>query len=104
MPEVWTIFLRFAAIHGHEVICITSRFPNVPISGMPVPVYYACGQQKWEFAQERGIAVDIWIDDMPQCIGGPPGIEAGQVKIRRDLVRQIIDANFKVGPYNGVSA
>ena len=99
-PPAWTEVINTLKMSGAEVICITSRFPNVPISGIPISVYYSCGQPKWEFANERGIAVDVWIDDMPSCIGGPP-IEPGQAKIRRDLMRQVIDANFKVGPYDG---
>ena len=100
-PVAWTKVIEVLRAHGTELFCITSRFPNVPINDMPMPVYYTCGQQKWEFAQERGLAVDIWIDDIPSCIGGPPLIEPGQAKIRRDIVKQIIDANFNVGPHNG---
>lgn len=85
-----------------DVVCISSRFPNVPITDMPVPVYYACGQPKWEFAHERGLEIDIWIDDIPSCIGDHPerrGREPGQAAIRRHIVKQVIDANFNVGPH-----
>src|SRR5277367_5812597 len=93
MPEVWTKFVEHARSTGAEVICISSRFPQVPISGFPGKVYYTCGQQKWEWADEHGIKVDIWIDDMPCCIGGPPGLEPGQAKQRRELIRQIFVQN-----------
>lgn len=99
-PPVWTTIIDMLRANGFEVICITSRFPNVPITDMPVPVYYSCGQSKWEFAQERDLKVDIWIDDIPFCIGGPPLVgEPGQAQMRRGLVRQVIDANFNCGPY-----
>ena len=98
-PSMWTAIINLLKANGFDVICITSRFPNVPIHGMPVPVYYTCGQQKWEFAHDKGIEVDIWIDDIPSCIGGPPGFEPGQAPIRREIVRKFIDASFNTGPY-----
>ena len=99
-PQVWTAIINMLCENGFDVICITSRFPNVPIVGMPVPVYYSCGQAKWEFATERGLEVNIWIDDIPFTIGGPPvNGEPPQAKIRRDLIRQVIDANFNSGPH-----
>lgn len=97
-PGAWSAIIDILKSHGADVICITSRFPNAPIR-MPVPVYYTCGQPKWEFACERGISIDIWVDDMPSCIGGPPEIVPGQVKIRRELVKKFIDSNFNAGPY-----
>ena len=98
-PQIWGQIVGLLKRAGFEVICISSRFPNVPIQDMPVPRYYTCGQQKWEFAQERGLKVDIWIDDIPSCIGGPVVGEPGQAPLRRQLVKQIIDANFNVGPH-----
>lgn len=99
-PQAWTRIIEILQAAGADVICITSRFPNVPITDMPVPVYYSCGQPKWEFAQERDLKVDIWIDDIPFCIGGPPAVgEPGQAPMRRALMRQVIDANFNCGPY-----
>lgn len=102
-PGMWTSIIGVFRDNGFDVICITSRFPNVPIVGMPVPVYYTCGQDKWEFAAERGIEVNIWIDDIPFTIGGPPIIgEPPQAKMRRDLMRQVIDANFNSGPHGDI--
>lgn len=106
-PGAWKQCIVILQAAGADVICISSRFPNVPISGIPVPVYYSCGQLKWEFAYEHGIEVDIWIDDIPSCIGERPdrrGFEPGQAQIRRDLVKQIFDSNFNSGPYVDCSA
>ena len=92
MPEHWTRAMQVLQEGGATVFCITSRFPNVPILGFPFPVYYTCGQLKWEWAYENGIQVDIWIDDMPSCIGEHPehrGREPGQAAQRRTIVRQV---------------
>lgn len=101
-PNAWKKVIEILEASGATVICISSRFPNVPIWGIPVPIYYSCGQLKWEFAHERGIEVDIWIDDIPSCIGERPdrrGFEPGQAQMRRDIIRQVFDANFNSGPY-----
>lgn len=97
-PGMWLKVIKTFQDANVDVICITSRFPNVPVTGIPVPVYYACGQQKADFAHERGLEVDVWIDDMPSCIGGPQ-VEPGQAVLRRQLIRQVFDANFPPGPF-----
>jgi len=92
LPEVWTKAIALFREAGANVFCITSRFPNVPITGMPVPVFYTCGQPKWEWAYENGVQVDIWIDDMPSCIGDHPelrGREPGQAAQRRAIIKQL---------------
>lgn len=92
MPEQWTRAIEIFESAGAAVFCITSRFPNVPIVGFPRQVYYTCGQPKWEWAHENGISVDIWIDDMPSCIGDHPerrGQEPGQAAQRRALIKQM---------------
>ena len=91
MPNEWTRVIEIFRSAGAEVFCITSRFPNVPITEFPGKVHYTCGQLKWEWAHEHGLNVDIWIDDMPACIGGPPGIEPGQAGIRRQIIKQVFD-------------
>lgn len=92
LPEQWTQAIEIFRAAGANVFCITSRFPNVPIVGFPGHVYYTCGQPKWEWAHENGIHVDIWIDDMPSCIGDHPdrrGQEPGQAVQRREIIRQV---------------
>src|SRR5690348_6048568 len=68
-PAVWTQIIELMRAAGANVFCISARFPNCPISGFPGEVYYASGKHKWEFAEENGIKVDIWIDDWPAVIG-----------------------------------
>lgn len=91
-PAAWTKCIEIWRAAGFEVICITSRFPNVPLPPLPIPVHYTCGQPKWEWAHEHGMQVDIWIDDWPSCIGEHPerrGQEPPQAAQRRDIIKQI---------------
>jgi hypothetical protein len=67
-PAVWTTIIELMRANGADVFCITMRFPNMPISGFPGVVHYAAGQPKQEFARERGLKVDIWVDDTPAGI------------------------------------
>lgn len=85
--EAWTAVIEFLRAQGANVFCITLRFPDCPINDFPGQVYYAAGQKKWEFAEENGIDVNIWIDDWPEVIGTDPkrkGLEPPQFKLRRD--------------------
>lgn len=68
-PVVWSQIIGLLRAAGADVFCISARFPNVPITGFPGEVYYAAGKPKWEFAEEIGKKVDIWIDDWPAVIG-----------------------------------
>src|SRR5256885_387791 len=79
--RVWTQVIETLRAAGANVFCITLRFPNCPIRDFPGTVYYASGQKKWEFAEDNGIDVDIWIDDWPEVIGTDPkrkGLEPPQ--------------------------
>jgi hypothetical protein len=93
-PVAWTKCIDVLKAAGFEVICISSRFPNVPLPPLPVPVYYACGESKWEFAHRHGLAVDIWIDDCPMQIGEHPdrrGEGWPQREQRNVIANQVID-------------
>lgn len=84
--EVWTQVIELLRAAGANVFCITLRYPDCPIRDFPGEVHYASGQRKWEFAEENGIDVHIWIDDWPYVIGEHPmrkGMEPPQFKIRR---------------------
>jgi hypothetical protein len=91
-PEAWTKAIDIFRRAGFRVICITSRFPNVPIGPFPGEVFYACGAHKWDFAHENGIEVDVWVDDWPAQVGEHPerrGHEWGQLTQRRQMISQI---------------
>ena len=94
-PQLWDEALEVFKRAGFKIVCITSRFPDCPLPpNLPFPVYYACGEPKWEFAHRRGIEVDIWIDDTPYQIGEHPqrrGDGWPQRDIRRQYANHVID-------------
>lgn len=63
-PVLWNTFCALAHRLGHEVVCVTMRYPTEPIQ-VPVPVIYTSRQAKVQFMEERDLKVDIWIDDRP---------------------------------------
>ena len=73
--STWSAVIRVLQNAGHRVVCITARQGNEgnrrQVEGdMPegVCVLFAYGFQKREFAKANGVAVDIWIDDLPEAI------------------------------------
>lgn len=74
-PEAWAAVCLALKAHGHRVICISARrdtFANRSelAENLPqyVPAYCSYDQPKREFAEERGLHVDVWIDDMPEAV------------------------------------
>lgn len=67
--ELWNTFINAAIKRGHKIICITMRrFPEEQIKDMPLDIVYTDRRAKKKYADENGIAVDIWIDDKPGWI------------------------------------
>lgn len=72
-PELWSDFVMAAKNRGHDVICVTARNEaNHKVTDFPGTVVYTNGAPKRSFAWDAGHLVDVWIDDMPDLIGGPP--------------------------------
>lgn len=80
-PELWRRFIEQAKAFGHRVICITARRETddnvdeiedwMVMHGTVLPVYFTSLQSKVQFAEDRGLKVDIWIDDNPRaCANG----------------------------------
>jgi len=79
-PELFNLFIATAASRGHRVIICTCRQDTEPnreaIDGFleaakapEIPVFYTDLAPKEHFLrQRRGIEVDIWIDDVPDCV------------------------------------
>lgn len=82
-PEMWLEFAQAARRHGHHVFICTMRGAceenDEEIYGKGVPldmqIVYAYGLTKVFACREKGIEVDIWIDDAPFFINGhSPGV------------------------------
>jgi hypothetical protein len=58
-PDFWNQVIRMAQQRGHEVKCVTMRFPNEAVD-MPCDVIYTSRQSKRNF-----FPADVWIDDQP---------------------------------------
>ncbi len=66
-PALWEGFIRDARIAGHEVICVTMRYPSEPIE-MSCETVYTSRQAKMSFMNSIGRLPDVWIDDKPHWI------------------------------------
>jgi len=74
--QLWLRFIETAKKLGHRCICITARRETedniesldnwMTMHGVHLPVYFTNLRSKTEFAKERGLKVDIWIDDDPK--------------------------------------
>ncbi len=63
---LWAIFISAARKLGHEVICLTMRYPKEAIEDMgDIKIYYTERKAKLVWAKTNNIDVDIWIDDRP---------------------------------------
>jgi len=74
-PELWQNFIRDAHARGHRVYCVTCRRDTpenreiVRIPDLPAYRHYftSLAPKRW-FMEQRGIQIDIWIDDQPECV------------------------------------
>lgn len=67
---LWNRFIEDATKCGHEIICITMRYPDEAIKDLRCKIYYTSRKAKKIWADANGIAVDIWIDDTPAWLFG----------------------------------
>lgn len=65
--ELWNAWIVQAQNRGHEVICVTMRYPHEQIT-MPCEVIYTSRKAKAPYMAEIGRYPDIWIDDQPHFI------------------------------------
>lgn len=70
-PEAWNEFIDLMQRHGHTVYCVTMRHES---EGKQVKealgkrcdsVFFTNRVAKKSFMFERGINIDVWIDDSP---------------------------------------
>lgn len=60
--------IRHATQLGHEIVCVTMRYPTEAITEMGVGVIYTGRRAKRSYARDHGQEFDIWIDDAPEWI------------------------------------
>lgn len=65
-PEFWDKFIVAAVVAGHQVVCVTQRFPEERAAiGCPV-IFTSRQTPKAKFVLDQ--MPDVWIDDQPQRI------------------------------------
>lgn len=74
-PEAWREAERALARAGHVCIVVTNRpyteEHRIPSGMVPghMPIYYVgVGVLKKEAMQQKGVQVDVWVDDRPGCV------------------------------------
>jgi hypothetical protein len=75
-PDMWNPFVLHAMARGHKVYCVTLRTPEqgddvLNTIGQIIGanyVHFTSMQSKRNFMWAKGIKIDVWIDDMPDCI------------------------------------
>ena len=70
-PQLFDNFARMAMQRGHDVVCVTMHYEHEVI---PAPfiegvgIIYTGRKSKMKFMADKGIQVNVWIDDMPHMI------------------------------------
>lgn len=67
-PVFWDLVVILARQFKHEVRLVTMRRPDEAISLPGTEVVYTSRQAKVPYCKERGIEVDVWIDDSPHWL------------------------------------
>jgi hypothetical protein len=72
-PAIWDNFITLLKQGGHNVYVVTMRYDK-PIEADEVKdalaskvdgIYFTGRKAKSKFMFERGISIDVWVDDMP---------------------------------------
>ena len=77
-PTMWDLFIELAKHSGHTVYCVTMR-QNKGIDRTEVidsigrrigenNCIFTDGLAKSKFCFDKGICIDVWIDDMPSAV------------------------------------
>jgi hypothetical protein len=73
-PDAWLEVANTLRAAGHTIYGITMRYPEETV-GMSKKYLDACDKifftsrkAKWQYLTERGLDVDVWIDDSPHYI------------------------------------
>jgi hypothetical protein len=76
-PELWDEFISIAERRGHRVLLVTARHDteenreDCRVRCLPRHSHYFTNHasKRWHMSQ-LGIKVDVWVDDMPESVGG----------------------------------
>lgn len=75
-PKTWDQVIKVFKDAGHTVYCVTMRSPSLGessevisnLSGKVDAIFFTDRKGKRDFMYDHGIAVSVWIDDMPEAI------------------------------------
>lgn len=71
-PAAWDRCIAILKEHGHDVHCVTCRretMDNVELCQVTGCMTFFTGlaPKRW-YMDNRGIKIDVWIDDMPESV------------------------------------
>lgn len=70
-PALWDAVIKAFRMRGHKVFVITMRYESQgayvkeDLQGKVDKIYFTGHKAKQKFILEKGINIDVWIDDMP---------------------------------------
>ena len=77
-PILWDQFIDLAQSRGHTVYCVTAREPSkinkqevYDSIGLVIGkdnCYFTSQMAKAKYMSEKGINIDVWIDDLPSNV------------------------------------
>ena len=101
-PVAWFSVVCVLQAHGHRVVCVTARRNVIERrqeveQAMPagVDVFCVFDQPKRSAMRERGISVDVWIDDRPEVIPDPAEVEGVCVESAQRRAAAVVNAEYQ---------
>ena len=73
-PALWNEFIKHAQYRGHTVVCVTMRYEaeGEVVKSMLGPlindIIFTKRKAKGPYVENRGIKIDVWIEDSPHWI------------------------------------
>lgn len=72
-PESWLSVATLLKMRGHQCYLVTGRVgwsDDMERMGLPswMPQIYCGREPKDRYCRKKGIVIDVWIDDIPECI------------------------------------